>query len=51
MLCLNILALRAIHSESARNKGEILPNFYLEITQYDFIKRGGEDEAWTKSLS
>ena len=33
------------------NKGEILPDFSLEITQYAFTKRGGIDEAWTKSLS
>ena len=33
------------------NKEEILPDFFLKITQYDFIKRGGEDKAWTKSLS
>ena len=33
------------------NKGEILLDFSLEIIQYDFIKIGGGDEAWTKSLS
>ena len=33
------------------NKGEILPDFSLEITSYDFTKRDGRDEAWTKSLS
>ena len=32
------------------NKGEIIPEFFLEITQFDFTKRGGRDEAWTKSL-
>ena len=34
-----------------RNKGEITPEFSLEITQFDFSKRGGRDEVWTKSLS
>ena len=33
------------------NKGEIISEFSLEITQFDFTKRGGRDEAWTKSLS
>ena len=33
------------------NKGEIIPEFSLEMTQFDFTKRGGRDEAWTKSLS
>ena len=33
------------------NKGEIIPEFALKITQFDFTKRGGRDEAWTKSLS
>ena len=27
------------------NKGEIIPEFSLEITQFDFTKRGGRDEA------
>ena len=35
---------------SVGNKGEIIPEFSLEITQFDFTKRGGRDEAWTKSL-
>ena len=33
------------------NKGEIIPEFFLEITQFDFTKRCGKDEAWIKSLS
>ena len=37
--------------QSVGNKGEIIPEFSLEITQFDFTKRGGRDEAWTKSLS
>ena len=32
------------------NKGEIIPKFSLEITQFDFTKRDGRDKAWTKSL-
>ena len=35
---------------NAGNKGEILPNFFLEIIQYDFTKIGGGNKAWTKSL-
>ena len=27
------------------NKGEIIPEFSLEITQFDFTKRGGRYEA------
>ena len=33
------------------NKGQIISEFSLEITPFDFTKRGGKDEAWTKSLS
>ena len=33
------------------NKGEIIPEFPLEITQFDFTKRGDRDEAWIKLLS
>ena len=33
------------------NKEEIIPEFSLKITQFDFTKRGGKDEAWIKSLS
>ena len=36
---------------SIGNKEEIIPEFSLEITQFDFTKGGGGDEAWTKSLS
>ena len=36
---------------SVGNKGEIIPEFSLEITQFYFTKRGGRYEAWTKSLS
>ena len=32
-------------SQIVGNKGEILPEFSLEITQYDFTKRGDGDEA------
>ena len=34
-----------------RNKWKIIPEFSLEITQFDFSKRGGRDEVWTESLS
>ena len=27
------------------NKGEIIPEVFLKITQFDFSKRGGRDEA------
>ena len=27
------------------NKGEILPEFFFEVTQNDITKRGKEDEA------
>ena len=33
------------------NKREIILDFSWEITQFNFTKRGGGDEAWTKSLS
>ena len=33
------------------NKGETLPDFFLEIIQYHFTKIGGRDEAWTNSLA
>ena len=33
------------------NKVEILPDFSLKITKYDFTKRGDGDEALVKSLS
>ena len=36
---------------TVENKGEIIPEFSLEITQFDFTKRGDRDEVWTKSLS
>ena len=32
------------------NKGEIIPKFSLEITQFDFTKRGGRDQVRTKLL-
>ena len=38
-------------SQIVGNKGEIILEFSLKITQFDFTKRGGRDEEWTKSLS
>ena len=43
--------LSALDIKYVGNKGEIIPKFSLEITQFDFTKRGGRDETWTKSLS
>ena len=37
--------------QCVENKVEILVDFFLKITQYDFTKRGGRDEALIKSLS
>ena len=48
---LNLQATRSCVLERVGNKGEIIPEFSLEITQFYFTKRGGRYEAWTKSLS
>lgn len=51
ILALEVAFGRRKSTEAVGNKGEIIPEFSLEITQFDFTKRGGRDEAWTKSLS